>query len=907
MASILGTHLILRTRRTLAGARSALCLAGYACVAVLCIRPCLAQEAPPVLAHERDGSIDISNGFVRAVFTEDARGVEQTFLAANGGQWVEVLRAFRPPDPRPSGTTELYLDRSTEYGRALEVADEFRVIVPSVLRTVAVDASGPEEAHVTLFGKTGLLEVTQRVSIRRGEPHIHIDVTGTFQRDPPQLEYLLSPFAFARSGSLDFSHAPGYKRSPGDVIGDRVFFSPAAIVQTDSLFAALLPDLDTINEHVVYAEKARPQKYPWILRVPIDSSKISMPAVLDLELASGMTPQPLLAYGMMDVIAEHHFYWRHLNAGGTFVRTLSGGEVRYGMDLLLSAAAEENRGYQVVSPFLWERYGRRHLQEPRPQALPFAEYARRLYPASFDYDGYTIRVENGEPVMDQREAEGTTWNSWQEWEKGGLPMGSQRLAPPFWYHLTYNAAWWNNVGDATGFYYWGHALADSSLIDKARRIVNLALSSPQQEGLFPSFYNLDDGTWVPSPWEFPQDEYDPDETKNYWNWVDGDYHTAASSVTAGFLMQIYRLWEKDQRILDFVRRYGSFLVRRMQPDGSIPSWFSSSLEARPPMRWNAEGGVHAWVLAELYRATGEVEWLRTAERAAAFLIREVLPQQRWVDFEALYSCAVKPETFFDERTGQPPRNTMSMSWALEAFIALYEITENAQYLDAAERVADYATLLQTVWDPHYIITAYPFGGFSSQIGDAEWMDQRDHRFVSPLIRLGLHTGRQDFLERAVAAARSSLALVTLPEHAENDIYRAQTFPYGVGPENIDHEGVPQTPLRSGPSWSEVGGLMAAAHALKHLGGLYINVEQDVAVGVDGVAVTGYRFQGRTLHVSVQKLLHSLSVPYASSYDVLFKVEGLPSGGPYTLVTGGQSFSGLSVDQFRSGYVVTIHP
>ena len=33
--------------------------------------------------------------------------------------------------------------------------------------------------------------------------------------------------------------------------------------------------------------------------------------------------------------------------------------------------------------------------------------------------------------------------------------------------------------------------------------------------------------------------------------------------------------------------------------------------------------------------------------------REVLPGQRWTDFEAHYSCAVKPETFFDERTGGP--------------------------------------------------------------------------------------------------------------------------------------------------------------------------------------------------------------------------------------------------------------
>ena len=284
----------------------------------------------------------------------------------------------------------------------------------------------------------------------------------------------------------------------------------------------------------------------------------------------------------------------------------------------------------------------------------------------------------------------------------------------------------------------------------------------------------------------------------------------------------------------------------------------------------------------------------------------MLPTQRWVDFEALYSCAVKAETFHDERTGQPPRNAMAMSWALQGFVSMYETTGEPEYLDAAEAVADYAVLLQTVWAPHYIITAYPFGGFSSQIGDAEWLDQRDHRFAGILVRLGLLIGRQDLIERGVAAARSSLTLVTHPRHTANGIYNAPTFPFGLGPENIDHEGFPQTPLRSGPSWAEVGGLMAAADVLKQLGSVYIDVARDIAVGVDGLAVDGYRLDGNSLTIDITKLMSELPSPYEEPYPAVIRIAGLPDAGPYDLTIDGQTYAGLQAEDLIS-YSITIMP
>lgn len=860
-----------------------------------------------ITVTETEEGIEISNGLVKAAFATDSAGITQAFFAARDGQWVRVAEAFRPPSPRPTNTTALYLDRSNEHGRALRVAEEYRIIVSDVLETVEVTQRDSGQVQVELVGETAKARVSQVVILRTGESSVHIDVRGELLDDPPRLEYLLSPFVFAESGPPDFSHAPAYKRSPGDVIGDRAFFSPASIVQTGDLLAAIVPDVDQINEHAVFAEGARPQKHRWIFGVPIDSSRISLPAVLDLELVSGMTSNPLLAYGLMDVITEQHVFWRHENAGGTLVRTLSDNVVRYGMDLLISADAAPNLGYRQVASFLWQHYGTHYMQRPRPQAMPFADYAEVFYPASFAYKGYTVELSGGLPEMVHRDPSGPdSLDSWQQWEMADQAMGALRLTAPQWFHLAYNTAWWNNVADATGLYYWGQQLSDASLVDKARRIVNLTLSAPQKEGLFPSLYDLNEQRWKRSLWRFPSQGYNPDETRNYWNWEDGDYQTASASVTAGYLMEFYRLFEQDPRILEYVQHYGEFLIGRMASDGSVPAWFDEHLNARPSMRWNAEGGAHMWVLSELFRATGEERFMDAATKAAQFLLDEVLPTHRWVDFEALYSCAVKAESFFDTRTGQPPRNAMAMSWALQGFVSLYETTGEQQFLDAAEAVADYASLLQTVWAPHYIITAYPFGGFSSQIGDAEWLDQRDHRFAGIFVRLGLMTGRQDLIERGIAAARSSLALVTHPRHVENGIYNTPTFPLGLGPENIDHEGFPQTPLRSGPSWAEVGGLMAAADVLRQLGGLYVNVENDLAVGVDGLAVQFSGLQNRTLTIEISELLSALPVAYDKPYEVILKVEGLPDEGPYDLVIGNRAPVTLTEAQLAA-YPIEIQP
>jgi hypothetical protein len=574
-----------------------------------------------------------------------------------------------------------------------------------------------------------------------------------------------------------------------------------------------------------------------------------------------------------------------MNTPGKMVRELSRNEVRIGMDLLLSADAPRYRGYQMASRHLWRRYGNTSFSQPRPQAMPNAEYAKICYPANFLYQGYSVVGNQG---LNHRQLPNRPdLRSWQEWEIDGLPVGGMRLYAPQWYNFIPNLGWWNTVCDATGLYYWGRQLNDADLLNKARRMVNLTLAAPQDQGIFPGLYDLGLKGWRRSLWGPPLDGYTPSRPAAYWSGpAECAYQTCAASTTAGYLMQYRRTCEDDPRILPYVRKYGDFLLARMQPNGCVPGWFSLGLKPLPSLMWNPDGGAHVWVLSELFLATQEKKYLDGAKQAAKFLMDEVMPQQRWADFEAFYSCAIKPEAFFDARTAQWPCNTMSMSWALQGFLSLHEATHDRQYLDAAESVADFSGFFQAVWAPEYIVTAYPFGGMSSQLGDAEWLDQRAHRFADPFVRIGLLTGRQDMIERGIAAARSSLTLANLPRHLANGIYSHTDFPAGLGPENIDHDGFPQRPISSGPSWNTVGGLAGIAHVMDRLGSAYVDFNKNLGVGVDGLKIVSFQRQGDTICLKLENQLAALRKPYDQPFAAELRLVGLPPGDYNIIVNNG---------------------
>ena len=119
-----------------------------------------------------------------------------------------------------------------------------------------------------------------------------------------------------------------------------------------------------MNENIVYAKDARPQKHPKIFAVPFDTTKISLPMAMDLSLESGITDDPLISFGYMDYWVEQHVYWRHDNLKGAQVRELSSDTLKFGFDLFLEADADKYRGYESTQLIYGRNMGQNTFIHP---------------------------------------------------------------------------------------------------------------------------------------------------------------------------------------------------------------------------------------------------------------------------------------------------------------------------------------------------------------------------------------------------------------------------------------------------------------------------------------------------------------------------------------------------------------
>ena len=140
-----------------------------------------------------------------------------------------------------------------------------------------------------------------------------------------------------------------------------------------------------------------------------------------------------------------------------------------------------------------------------------------------------------------------------------------------------------------------------------------------------------------------------------------------------------------------------------------------------------------------------------------FVTKQVVPRQRWFDFETFLSCARKDYGFYDKWTAQFPQNNLAEIEAAHAWLALYQATQKREYLERGTEALDYLLLTQQVWSsPSF--SPKLLGGFTTQNTDAEWSDARQGYVAPILLEYYRATGRSEYLERAVAAARATFAV-----------------------------------------------------------------------------------------------------------------------------------------------------
>ena len=853
------------------------CRSAIAAGALFSVLTCPATKAGVHTAHDGE-LVSMENGRIRVVVSPQVRGAaKRQFFARNGEGWTLVAEGFSPDYAQADTAAPLLWETRLNRHRHLVTS-----LAAKARAVAAADGSG---GTIELRSEHQGAVIVETIRLGMADDFVQVAVQAELPGAPVKLDYLLSAYTFAHEGTPAFVHTPGVKfddarSGPGrdQITGDRSFHAPAVILQEGTRFAALVPDLKVLNQEKIISPDARRKisisSGPFSL--PLLDEYLTMPTGLDLNVRSGITNRPVFTFGLMDAVIGHHIRYVRTERDEAMLRTLPGAKAGYAFDLFVSATEPEGTGYQRIARHQWERYGHAVFAGQPHLAMPFAEYVKLVTATIFS----PIRTDGGKPVstpagvMDPPVPGYPDHGSWLEWDLDGVPVGGFRCAAPFWNDVIHNSPFWNSARDAVGMVYWGKELGDRQLVERARRIVNFCLAAPRNpQGLFATLYSAGTKTWGRS-WT------DPTSGSRQLFLRDSPcYEIPTLCKTGAHLLDFHLRAEPDPRIVAYLRPFAVWLAASLDARGTVPSYVTAQMVESPVLRDSAHSAAAMWFLAEMFNATRETVFLKAAARIGAFLEREVIPTARWIDFEQYLSCGAKPFTMIrDEWQGQWFRGNLSVIWAAEGFAALHRADPDTRWLTDGERCVDYLSFTQCVWQPHYIYTANPFGGFGVDNGDsAPMLDQRQAETVRPFLYFGKTLGRQDLIERGVAAARSGCVLIVHPRHATNGIFpHARFYPVGVSPENIDHEAHPQCPMRTHPSWGEGSAVFTGlAEARRGLGGVYVDAARHLAVGVDSVRVLRAEFAGGGAKLNLQSWLGApmLKQPWEQAFAVTVLAHG----------------------------------
>jgi hypothetical protein len=258
-------------------------------------------------------------------------------------------------------------------------------------------------------------------------------------------------------------------------------------------------------------------------------------------------------------------------------------------------------------------------------------------------------------------------------------------------------SWFNQLRSAWGLRWWGKKLGNADWVDKADKMLNLALAAPVDRGACPTTYQSRQRTWkgtliAPDP---------------------KCYYDLTNIAWKGIWMLRWLEFPDCPRRDEIIKRckaMAELMISKQNKDGSIPTWLDKDLNVVPVLDHSAQTALPAWFLAEMAKGwdRGPVRFssgLQTPEiagrqeaadlilrdsfklaalKAADFLAKEVVDQQRWYDFETFFSCSPKTclqrngkiddVLMHDPHSMSPPQNTLCMQWAAEALMAADRMT-----------------------------------------------------------------------------------------------------------------------------------------------------------------------------------------------------------------------------------------
>ncbi|HEU4983901.1 MAG TPA: hypothetical protein VFT88_14565 [Acidobacteriaceae bacterium] len=628
---------------------------------------------------------------------------------------------------------------------------------------------------------------------------------------------------------VDFVWSQNIKNEADDDVPQWSFKSPVVMLQQGPVFAALMPKL---------------------------SERHTQPLALDLDVTSQKLPW--LSFGAVPSQPYGHSYFRRSTSGSpkiieTNTPTGRQGVIEYRYSIVASQQPYK-LGYRRAVHLLWQEQGHEELLRSddsqqnvlRPWLVTFQDWSTDTWLR------YANKVYRGFPCGNKQCGTLASFrNPTGHWE--------QNIQPDAWFN-----PWFETLRSAYGWYLYGRRANNADIERKAESVLNLILTSPRDGGAFSTIYLVNSKQWQHS---------------DGWAGYGDDYHAFGMSWTGYWMLK----WGHDltpareQEILAFLRAYGDFLVKHQLASGVIPAWYKSNLQPRAEFRdFNAETAASGLFLASLAEATGDHTYLAAAEKTMDFVTREVLPRQRWFDFETFLSCARKPYDFYDPWTAQYPQNNLSQIQAADAYLKLYQVTHQQKYLATGTHVLDYLLLTQQVWN-NPALSPKLIGGFTTQNTDAEWSDAREAYAAVLLWNYYQATGSQEYLERAVAAARSTFAVA----------------PW----ENWAHTGyIDESGALTGFHWGPGSGMTSIEMMYPKLGDVFIDVTHYTGVGFNACSIRELKIQGHEISFALNAVpsLHPIHVKFA----------GLDKNAQYRITWNGNQSSPIDgATLLRDGFII----
>ncbi|WP_339653121.1 hypothetical protein [uncultured Salegentibacter sp.] len=556
----------------------------------------------------------------------------------------------------------------------------------------------------------------------------------------------------------NFHWSPHLTPTGDHIIPQHVFRSPALVVASDTKQLSIVPDIDLLD-------KEFPGEWYMDLNAP------------ENELILGLSQSR---------IKEHVLYTRE---SGAFYTP---GKLVFGFYIMTQEKQEGiDNPWRGLNKFFWENWGNKLYEKGEPLSQDDMEpYVKHTYNWAF--------------------------HNWKDevWQYFENDKGKEVGAPIFIVNVTkspnfpgesserefvsiWNQAWFSSLRSASGLYRYARRTGDDELLQYALKTKELALSFPQKEGFFYSVVGPVGKFETGEPW---RKVYFGNSNRNPYTGSpeESPFHILDMSFTAYLMLCWFEELEKDQRLLNYAKKYAEGLLKKQDDKGFFPGWLDvNSLKPMQHLNQSPETSMSVTFLLKLFEITGEEKYKKSALKAMEAIIEEIIPSGRWEDFETYWSCSrYGSEDLVNqkvERNNMYKQNNFSIYWTAQALLKSYKVTVDRKYLEYGQRTLDELLMTQATWQPPFMYVPV-LGGFGVMNADAEWNDSRQSLFSELILEYGDVLNEEEYTERGIAALKASFSMMYCPENeiTQNQWEARYHFfgkeDYGFMMENYGHNG-----------------------------------------------------------------------------------------------------------------------